>query len=137
MSRYCTVETTFKDRDALVAALMETSGWTREQIETHDIPQHLFGFRGKQRQEVSHVIIRRKYVGELSNDLGFVKGEDGHYKAIISSYDSNRYGSNWVDKLTANYAYHVVRREQEARGRNVSRERCPNGHQVVTVTGYR
>lgn len=137
MSRYVTVKTQFKDEAALIDALMETGKWTAAQIEVHNTPQNLFGYRGDKRSQKAHIIIRRKYVGSASNDLGFVKGEDGNYEAIVSEYDSNRYSQAWIGQLTGNYAYHRVRREQEARGRSVSRERCPNGRQRVVVTGYR
>ena len=137
MSRYCKVETQFTDGDALVDALMETGKWTAAQIEIHEVPQNLFGYRGDKRAQKAHIIIRRQHVGSASNDLGFVKGEDGNYEAIVSEYDSSRYGRTWVGQLTGNYAYHKVRRLMKSRGREVSRERESNGHQRVVVTGYR
>jgi hypothetical protein len=137
MSRYCEVQTEFKDQDSLIDALVETGKWTTGQIEIHEVPQHLFGYHGDQREQKAHIIIRRKHVGSASNDIGFVKREDGKYEAIISEYDSGRYGKKWIGSLTGNYAYHRIRREQESRGRSVTRERCPNGHQRVIVTGYR
>ena|GEM_PF-6308395 len=36
MSMYCNIKTQFKNRAALIAALMETGHWTAEQIEVHD-----------------------------------------------------------------------------------------------------
>jgi len=137
VSRYCQVLTEFKDETALVDALMETGKWTAEQIEVHNTPQNLFGYRGDKRSQKAHIIIRRKHVGSASNDLGFVKGDDGNYEAIVSEYDSSRYGRAWIGNLTGNYAYHRIRREQEARGRSVSRERGQNGCQRVVITGYR
>jgi len=137
VSRYCQVLTEFKDETALVDALMETGKWTAEQIEVHNTPQNLFGYRGDKRSQKAHIIIRRKHVGSASNDLGFVKGDDGNYEAIVSEYDSSRYGRAWIGNLTGNYAYHRIRREQESRGRSVSRERGQNGCQRVVITGYR
>jgi hypothetical protein len=138
MSRYCTVKTQFKDGRALVQALMETGNWTEAQIEINNVPQNLFGYKGDMRTEKAHIIIRRLHVGEYSNDIGFVKDEDGCYVAIISSYDKGKYGEAWNKQLKGNYAFHKVRTEQEARGRTVSRTRCPNtGRQRVEITGYR
>ena len=137
MSRYCTVKTTFKDIDALVSALMETGLWIKEQIEVHTEPQHLYGYHGDQRQEVAHIIIRRKHVGRSSNDLGFIRVEDGSYEAIVSEFDSSKYNASWMSQLKGNYAYHTIARDQEKRGRTVSRERSSNGCQRITVTGYR
>jgi len=129
--------TKFQDEAALIDALLETGNWARHQIEIHSPPQNLFGYRGDKRSQKAHIIIRRKHVGSASNDLGFVRGENGNYEAIISEYDSSKYGKAWIGQLTGNYAYHRIRREQESRGRRVTRERCPNGHQRVVVQGYR
>lgn len=117
---------------------METGGWTEKQIEVYHDPKNLVGYKGDTRSEKAHIIIRRKNIGEYSNDLGFVKNENDHYEAIISDYDSSRYNQEWIGKLTGNYAYHKVRQEQEARGRTVSRTRCARtGRQRVEITGYR
>lgn len=116
---------------------METGNWKTEQVEVHDIPQHLHGFQGDKRKETAHIIIRRKHVGRSSNDLGFIRKEDGNYEAIVSSYDSRKYGESWINQLKGNYAYHRVRIQQENHGRSVSRERLSDGRQRVVVTGYR
>lgn len=138
MSRYCTVKTEFKDGCALIDALMETGKWTVEQIEVHNEPQHLKGYTNDTRPETAHIIIRRKHVGGASNDIGFVKENDGNYRAIVSSYDSKKYGSRWMSQLKGNYAFHKLRRGQEARGRHVSRTRCSKtGRQLVEIIGYR
>lgn len=137
MSRYCTIRTIFKDKVALVDALIEIGEWTSEQIEVYNDPKNLFGFKGDVRSQVAHIIIRRKHVGRSSNDIGFLKDDDGNYKAIISEFDRNRYNQSWLGKLKGSYAFHRVKRQQEALGRSVSRERCRNGHQRVVVTGYR
>jgi len=137
MSRFCTVRTEFKDGRALVDALMETGQWEMDQIEIHHQPQHLFGYCGDQRAEKANIIIRRKHVGKLSNDIAFLKSEDGSYQAIISDYDKNKYGTQWNQKLKGSYAYHKLRRDQASKGRSVHRERLSNGRQRVTITGYR
>jgi hypothetical protein len=137
MSRYATIKTAFKDEQSLIETLMETGGWSESQIEVHDVPQHLFGYKGDKRQKKANIIIRKQYVGKYSNDLGFIKDEEGNYEAIISDYDSSKYGKEWMGKLKGNYVYHKVHRDMEARGRSVTRELCGNGLQRITVTGYR
>jgi hypothetical protein len=127
----------FTDGGALVAALSETGSWSVDQIEIHELPQHLFGYKGDTRSEVAHIIVRRKHIGQYSNDLGFVKQEDGTYKAIISEYDSTRFNSRWREKLRGEYAFQKIRKDMTKRGRKVSRFRQPNGTQKVVVTGYR
>ncbi len=137
MSRYCIIKTQFKDGSSLFKALMETGNWTEAQIEVHSDPQNLFGYLGKMRPEKAHIIIRRAHVGRSANDIGFVKKDDGTYEAIISEYDSRRYGAQWIGQLKGNYAFRAVEKEMSAYGRTVSRVREENGHQRVVVTGYR
>lgn len=137
MSRYVTVKTQFTDPNSLIAALAETGGWSVENIEHNTVVKALFGYHGDKRNEKAHIIIRRKFVGRSSNDIGFVLGEDGNYEAIISAFDKNKYGDQWIGELKGNYAFHTIKREMESRGRSVSRERCPNGRQRLVITGYR
>jgi hypothetical protein len=137
MSLYCEIKTQFKNRAALVAALVETGNWTKEQIELHDQPEHLFGVEGKARQERAHVIIRRQHVGGISNDIGFLKTETGEYEAIISSYDRGRYNDKWLATLRGNYAFYVIEQQQRMRGRQVTRTKLANGRQRIAVNGYR
>lgn len=137
MSRYCKVETQFTDRKALIASLIEVGGWTTDQIEVCCTPINLVGFKNDIRQEKADIIIRRKHIGKLSNDLGFVLNNDNCYEAIISEYDSRRFNKVWVGKLKGCYAYHKLRIDMEPQGRSVSRQRLPNGRQRLTVIGYR
>lgn len=137
MSEYCDIKTQFKSLPALLSALQETGGWSQEQIQVYAEPQHLVGHGGDARQQTAHVIIRREHVGYASNDLGFIRGADGTYTAIISEYDSHRYGPQWQGRLRQNYAFHALRLQQQARGRTVTRRSLPNGKIIVEVGGYR
>ena len=116
---------------------METGNWTAAQIEVHSDPQHLFGYHGDQRPEVAHIIIRKTHVGRSANDIGFVKKDDGTYAAIISEFDSTKYGAQWIGRLKGSCAFYAVEKEMAAYGRTVARVREANGHQTVRVTGYR
>ncbi len=137
MSRYCEVKTQFKDQESLILALMETGKWSREQIEVHEIPENMRRW-GRDKVAKANLIIRKKDVGTGAfNDVGFIKNEDGQYQAIISDIDRRKHNDTWIDKLTANYAFRVVERQQKNLGRSVARTRLPNGHQTVEVTGYR
>jgi len=137
MSLYCSVETQFKNPNALVAALMETGGWAVNQVHVFTVAQNLIGYKGDIRKEVAHVIIRRQVVGSMSNDIGFIKNPDGTYSAIISKYDQGKYNDAWLKQLKCNYAFHTIKLQQESRGRSVSRERMPDGRQRIRVKGYR
>jgi len=137
MSLYCEVKTEFKNESALISALMETGGWNESQIEIHAEPQSLIGYHGDIRPERANIIIRRRFIGSASNDIGMIKEENGQYRAIISEYDGRKYNQAWIDKLKGNYAYQVIKQDQERRGRIVSREKLENGKQRLTVRGYR
>lgn len=109
-----TVATQFTDQDTLVAALREM-GYTH--VEIHETPQQLYGYDGKIRSgSLANVVVRRQYVGPASNDLGFVRGQDGTYKAIISQYDSTRHNAEWLGKLKQHYAGTVFKNLQFQKG---------------------
>lgn len=137
MSQYCTIKTQFKNETALVVALMETGNWERSQIEIHQEPQNLVGFQEDVRDDKAHIIIRRAHVGRNSNDIGFRRTSTGEYEAIISEFDKSKYGEQWNKQLKGNYAFHILKQRQSARGRMVQRERLENGRQRVTIGGYR
>lgn len=134
---YCLIETQFRSPEALLYALMETGCWSKEQIEIHGEPQTLYGYRGDARQERANIIVRRQNVGGSSNDIGFIKNEDNTYTAIISEFDKTKYSEHWTNKLKQSYAFHAIKLQQEARGRQVSRTKLPDGKQRVTIQGYR
>lgn len=137
MSMYVTIKTQFKNKECLVSALMETGNWTKEQVEVHEEARNLYGYHGDIREDKAHIIIRRQHVGGASNDIGFVKGEDGSYSAIISQYDSMKHNAKWIGTLKYNYGYHVTRQQAKTRGLRVERQVLPNGNRAVVVTGYR
>lgn len=123
MSEY---PTNIKDRESLITALVEM-GFERKHIEVYDTPQHLFGYQGDKRKQVAHVIIRRKHVGPASNDMGFVRQEDGTFKAIISEYDRHKYNAAWLDKLSQNYTTNVVTEKLKAKGFSVFTKKQADG----------
>lgn len=102
MSHFTRVRTKLRDAATLAAAL-NTMGFST--VEVHDEPQALHGYRGDVRPERAEVIIRRRYVGRLSNDIGFARRPDGTLEAIISEYDRPRYGATWLTELNRAYSY--------------------------------
>jgi Protein of unknown function (DUF1257) len=113
MSAYRTDETEFTDEQCLVKALNER-GYTT--VEVHQVAQHLIGYHGDRRAEVAHVIVRRQYVGDAANDLGFVRGEDGKFRAIISDYDSHKHNAKWMTGLTDAYGEAAVVKQAARQG---------------------
>lgn len=112
MSHYSAVKTKIKRKSDLVSALksMNNGKW-KNCIEVHDTPQNLIGYDGDVREQKADIIIRRHNISSSSNDIGFVRQQDGTYQAVISDYDrtSQRYNSEWLDKLSQQYSYEVVK----------------------------
>lgn len=105
MSHYCKVDTQIVDQEMLLKALAEF-GYTN--VEVHEVAKNLYGYQGDLRPEKANVIIRRKHISAASNDIGFRLTGNGTYEAIISEYDQQILGADWVDKISQAYAYHGV-----------------------------
>lgn len=140
MSMYVTVNVQFKDVPALQAALLDLCPQWKDHLRWRDTPEHLHGYHGDERQEVANLIIPRSAIGSASNDLGFIRDENGQITAIISEYDqrSGGYGQPWIVSLKKYYAFRLVERQQKARGRTVRMARCAaSGRDQLIVEGIR
>ncbi len=83
MSKYMTfTSAAFKDRECLLNALRECGYTETEEGEALS----LYGYQGDRRSETAQIVVRRKFIGAASNDLGFQKTEAG-YVPVISEYD--------------------------------------------------
>lgn len=121
MSHYTEVDLKIKSASALLAALAEL-GFPKERVEVHETPQHLVGYQGDRRADLAHIIIRRRYVGASSNDIGFRREENGEYTAIISDFDrGSRYGVPWQKRLSGLVAAHAAIQLAQSRGQRVQR----------------
>ena len=120
MSHYTRLKTRIMNREHLVEALKEMGF---RHVEAHDEPRHLYGYLGDRRMDTAHVIIRRKHVGRSSNDIGFLRGEDGSFTAIISGYDRTKYSEKWLDRLSFAYANLATREALAAQGFEIAEER--------------
>jgi len=77
-------------------------------IEDHVIisknePIHLYGYRDDMRKETANIRISKDLVnqhmgGGLSNDVGFLKTEEG-FDAIVSDYDKSRWFNSAQDRF--------------------------------------
>jgi hypothetical protein len=125
VSHFTRLKTRLTDQPALVRALADVG---YKLVETHDTPQTLYGYRGDKRAEQAEVIVRRKYVGQASNDIGFRRTADGSFEAIISAFDRRKHSRAWLDRLTQRYAYHVARAKLQEQGFDlVSEETAKDG----------
>ena len=105
MSKYLSFpDVIFKDRRLLLAALADL-GYT--EVEVGDaLP--LYGYHGDRRPETAEIVIRRRHVGALSNDLGFARSPQG-YVPVVSEYDQRTlHGGRFLVKLRTSYNERVV-----------------------------
>jgi Protein of unknown function (DUF1257) len=102
MSHFTRVRTKLHDAAVLRAALAEVG---YRNVEVHDEPQVLYGYRGDARPERAEIIVRRAYVGSMSNDIGFARQPDGSFEAIISEFDRRRHDQRWVARLNQAYGH--------------------------------
>jgi hypothetical protein len=117
MSHFTRVRTKLRDAATLAAAL-NTMGFST--VEVHDQPQSLHGYQGDVRRERAEVIIRRRHIGLLSNDIGFARRPDGTLEAVISAYDRPRYNAAWLTELTRAYSYAATLTYAETHGYEIA-----------------
>lgn len=117
MSHFTRIQTKLIDRDILRQVLME---FGFDQVEIHTQPQPLYGYGGDARPERAEIIIRRQFISEDSNDLGFQLQADGSYSALISDFDRVQYNHQWLGKLTQRYSQLKLLKVSQAQGLTVT-----------------
>lgn len=142
MSEFVQCETKMKDKKSIVEALVEM-GFDESHIEVHEEAQHLYGYRGDKREQKANIIIRRKHVGGSSNDIGFLKKEDGTYEAIISEFDRGSggkvaaeyggYNENFLKALKRAYTEKLTYRQARKQGCEVKKTINKKGEVVLTL----
>jgi hypothetical protein len=99
MSKYSSIDTCFDDQDALVEAL-KADGFQPLLATDQVAGDPLTGYQGDQRQDRAHVIIPRQQIGGASNDIGFRRGTDGTFRAVISEFDKGcGRDDQWLGKI--------------------------------------
>lgn len=119
MSHYTVLTTKITDAEFLAEAIADMG---YEDVEVHDRPQPLIDFQGGATKQKAEVIVRRKHIGWLSNDIGFCRQHDGTMNAIISDYDRDKHNEGWMRELTRRYAYLTARGKLEAQGFDLAHE---------------
>jgi len=102
VSAYIVLGTPMTDEECLLEALADV-GFAGDRVEVHAEPVCLQGYEGRLREQVAHVVIRRKHLGGSSNDIGFLRTPTG-YQALVSGYDSIAHGAGWLQTLQQRYA---------------------------------
>ncbi len=131
MSKYKKIQTQIKD-EALLRKALEDVGLPFEQGEG----LALYGFEGDRRRETAEVVIRRRHIGSVANDLGFHRSGDGSYEAIISEYDRCTRDQEILDQVRQRYAYHGVCQKAQAKGYTVVEQKGTDGVIRLQLTAY-
>jgi hypothetical protein len=129
MSKYLTfADIVFKDERLLLAALAELGYNVVEKGGA--IP--LFGYQGDRRAETAEIVVRRRYLGSASNDLGFTRTPAG-YVPVLSEYDHRvLHGGAFLVKLRTAYSERVVD-EVKRRLHGTARRTVEADHIKITV----
>ncbi len=119
MSHYTVLTTRICDPHYLGEAMADMG---YEEVEVHDQPQPLIDYQGRETKQKAEVIVRRRHLSWVSNDLGFCRQSNGTMNAIISDYDRDKHNKGWMLELTRRYAYQAARGKLEAQGFDVAHE---------------
>lgn len=105
MSKYLTfTDVVFTNKALLLAALADLGYADVEQGEG----LRLYGYQGDVRKESAEIVVRRRFIGSASNDLGFALTAEG-YTPIISEYDQRTmHDGRFIPALRAAYNERVV-----------------------------
>jgi len=119
MSKYLTFTDVIFTNQALLLAALADLGYTEvEQGEG----LHLYGYQGDVRAERAEVVVRRRFIGSASNDLGFARTGVG-YTPVISEYDQRTlHDGKFVARLRAAYNERVVKEMQQRLRGSLRRE---------------
>ena len=113
MSKYEEMSTVLAHEGYLVEAL-EQMGYKPE---VHKKGAALYGYRGDERPEQAHIIIRRRQLDSASNDIGFVRDTSGQYRAVVSDYDRGiGFDQAWLERVSQAYKERQTMAVAKARG---------------------
>lgn len=126
MSEYIVLQLQMNDGDCIVKALGELG----YDCEVHDNAKNLVGWHGDTRKQKANIIVRRKNINSASNDIGFLRKDDGTFEMIISEYDKHAshshkftkellqlYGKHRTLKKAAQMGYMVRSQTTDEQGR--------------------
>lgn len=147
MSHFTEIQVDFlqKNEKHLVAALEEQFG--KGNVEVHENGVGLMGYGGDDRSRLSRdnpnyaprcqIVIRRRYVGSASNDVGYCRTEDGKYTAYISDYDKGyHYNKAKQDKVLFEYTAKVSEAALKAKGYTYKRVAQKDGTVKIIASKY-
>ena len=130
MSHFTELECEFDQSQeaAFVKALENKFGEGHVEVHETGKGKGLMGYQGDDRSEQEknnpnyapkcEIIIRRKYVGKMSNDIGYRRLPNGKYAGYVSDYDQGRFGVEEQGKIAQFYSSYVHERLLKAKGWN-------------------
>jgi hypothetical protein len=139
MSEYAVIQTQLRDAAILAAALTDM-GFAPSAIEWHDVPV-LLGGPWIEVPQHAQLVIRGRHVGPGASDLGFTRGPDGVWQALVAVNDQRSRGWHgpydhvWLGRLAAAYATRQLAAQYRARGWRVSIARHPDGVVELVAEG--
>lgn len=140
MSEYLSVETSYEDEQLLREAVETVAQELGIQAEVHEQGQEeqLYGYSGDLRQQTGQFIVRRRFVGRSSNDVGWTRKDDGSYELLISAFDNTQQGSRKiVEEVDMEYKRRLVERQVRKsarfRGAKVQTTRTSTGAVQVQI----
>jgi hypothetical protein len=133
------IQTQFRDPAVLAGALADL-GFPASAVEWHAEPVRLHG----PTIEVpgwAHVVIRGRDVGPGANDLGFARGPEGVFQALVGVMEQRTrgwygpYDQAWLGRLAAAYAVRQLARQYQAKGWHVTITRQADGVVELVADG--
>jgi len=135
MSHYTQIRTQIREVPMLLKVLAEMGFNT---VECHEQAQQLYGYQGDLRPETAEVIIRRKFIGPLANDVGFKRQDSGEFQAIISEYDGRtRCNATWLQELNRRYAYNLIHDQAKEQNLIIEEEQTLENGDIVIILSER
>ena len=141
MSHFVEVKTEYKDQKCLALALKEIFG----NVEVCEQPKALIGWHGDDRSKLvsdnpnyapaCHLIVRRKFIGSASNDIGFRHSGDGKWSAYISAFDKTD-NSVRIGQIAQQYAKQVTIKTAKIKGYSVQEEKLKDGQVKLTLSKW-
>lgn len=113
MSKYAELQTVLSN-DIFLAEALGALGYAPEFAPEG---RALVGYLGDQRNQRATMIIRRNQLDSASNEIGFARGPDGTFRAIISEYDrSIGFDDAWLGRLAQAYKERQTMSVAKAKG---------------------
>ncbi len=113
MSKYAELQTVLSNERFIAEALSDL-GYAPE-VATEG--RALVGYLGDERVERATIVIRRNQLDSASNDIGFARGPDGTFRAVISEYDrSIGFDDAWLGRVAQAYKERQTMSVAKAKG---------------------